>query len=79
MTRELDAGLVLRPVTADDAEALAALVGDVLRAQDDEQPNHRLAAWTIRAQFDEIHRLSAERGQQLLVISGIPWFHRQFG
>lgn len=143
MTRELDAGLVLRPVTADDAEALTAFVGDVLRAQDDEQPNHRLAAWTrdlvggrhpvfrpgdatvvvdrrsgavvsclhllsqtwtyggvpirvgqpeligtlpewrgaglVRAQFDEIHRLSAERGQQMLVISGIPWFYRQFG
>lgn len=32
-----------------------------------------------RAQFEVIHRWSAERGHQLLAIAGIPWFYRQFG
>jgi hypothetical protein len=33
----------------------------------------------VRAQFDAIHSRSAERGQQLQAITGIPWFYRQFG
>jgi hypothetical protein len=33
----------------------------------------------VRAQFETVHGWSAARGQQLLVISGIPWFYRQFG
>ena len=33
----------------------------------------------IRAQFDVIHDWSAERGEMLQVITGIPWFYRQFG
>ena len=143
MIRDLGDGLVLRASTAVDAEALAAFVGDVLRAQDSEEPNHGLAAWTrdlhegrhptfrpgdctivaeaasgvivsclhlipqtwtyggvpiavgqpeligtrpehrgrhlVRAQFDVVHGWSAARGHQLQIISGIPWFYRQFG
>jgi Acetyltransferase (GNAT) domain len=143
MIRDLPAGLALRPATAEDEEALATFVGDVLRAQDGDDPNQHLVAWTrdllsgrhpgfrpadatvvvrrdtgaivsclhllsqtwayggipiavgqpeligtlaehrgaglVRAQFEVIHRLSAERGQQLLAIAGIPWFYRQFG
>jgi hypothetical protein len=33
----------------------------------------------VRAQFEVVHRWSAERRQRLLVITGIPWFYRQFG
>ena len=33
----------------------------------------------IRAQFDVIHGWSAERGERLQAITGIPWFYRQFG
>jgi hypothetical protein len=33
----------------------------------------------VRAQFEVIHRRSAERGHQMLAITGIPWFYRQFG
>jgi len=33
----------------------------------------------VRAMFDVVHGWSAERGQQLLAINGIPWFYRQFG
>ena len=33
----------------------------------------------IRAQFDEIHRWSAERGEEMQAITGIPWYYRQFG
>ncbi len=33
----------------------------------------------IRAQFDVIHRWSADRGERMQVITGIPWFYRQFG
>ncbi|MHB9032825.1 MAG: GNAT family N-acetyltransferase [Anaerolineae bacterium] len=33
----------------------------------------------IRAQFEEIHRWSAERGQVLQGITGIPYYYRQFG
>ena len=33
----------------------------------------------IRAQFDVIHGWSAERGEMLQAITGIPWFYRQFG
>ena len=142
MSRELGDGLILRPSTPADAEAAAAFVGDVLRAQDADEPNHRLAAWTrdlhtgrhpsfyagdctlvtdaagaivsclhlisqtwtyggtpiavgqpeligtrpehrgrhlVRAQFDVVHGWSAARGHHLLVITGIPWFYRQFG
>jgi len=33
----------------------------------------------VRAQFDAIHGWSAERGEQVQAITGIPWFYRQFG
>ena len=33
----------------------------------------------IRAQFEVLHQLSAERGQLALGITGIPWYYRQFG
>ena len=33
----------------------------------------------VRAQFEVIHEWSAERGEKLQAISGIPWFYRQFG
>src|SRR5947209_3789057 len=33
----------------------------------------------VRTQFDVVHGWSKERAHQLLVISGIPWFYRQFG
>ena len=33
----------------------------------------------IRAQFDVIHGWSAERGEMVQAITGIPWFYRQFG
>ena len=143
MLSHLGDRLSLRHATADDTEALAAFVGDVLRSQDGDEPSHPLAAWTrdliggrhpefragdatvvvdrttgaivsclhllsqtwayggipfrvgqpeligtspeyrgaglVRAQFEVIHRLSAERGHQALAIAGIPWFYRQFG
>jgi hypothetical protein len=33
----------------------------------------------VRTQFEVIHRWSAERGQKVQVITGIPWYYRQFG
>lgn len=33
----------------------------------------------VRAQFQVLHRWSAERAQQVQVITGIPWYYRQFG
>jgi hypothetical protein len=33
----------------------------------------------IRAQFDELHKWSAARGEVLQSITGIPYFYRQFG
>ncbi|MGE5251411.1 MAG: GNAT family N-acetyltransferase [Bacteroidota bacterium] len=33
----------------------------------------------IRLQFDEIHRWSAERGEMVQAITGIPFYYRQFG
>jgi hypothetical protein len=33
----------------------------------------------VRAQFEVIHRWSAERGQQVQAITGIPYYYRQFG
>jgi len=33
----------------------------------------------VRTQFDEIHRWSAERGEKVQSITGIPYFYRQFG
>lgn len=33
----------------------------------------------VRRQFDIAHRWSAERGELVQVISGIPWYYRQFG
>ncbi|HSL29471.1 MAG TPA: GNAT family N-acetyltransferase, partial [Anaerolineales bacterium] len=33
----------------------------------------------IRIQFEEIHKWSAERGQRLQAITGIPFYYRQFG
>ncbi len=32
----------------------------------------------VRAQFDEIHRWSTERGELVQGITGIPWYYRQF-
>jgi hypothetical protein len=142
-SRDLGDGLALRAATAADAEPLAAFVGDTLRAQDGDGPDHRLADWTrdllegrhpsftpadatvvidtrtgeivsclhlvsqtwsyggvaipmgqpeligtrterrghglVRAQFEIVHRRSAEQRHQLLAIAGIPWFYRQFG
>jgi hypothetical protein len=33
----------------------------------------------VRELFDVVHAWSEERGQQVQVIDGIPWFYRQFG
>ena len=33
----------------------------------------------VRAQMEAVHEVSARRGEKLQVISGIPWFYRQFG
>lgn len=33
----------------------------------------------VRAQFEVIHEWSAERGELVQAITGIPWFYRQFG
>jgi len=33
----------------------------------------------IRAQFEVIHSWSAERGEMVQAITGIPWYYRQFG
>jgi len=33
----------------------------------------------IRLQFDEIHKWSAERGERVQAITGIPFYYRQFG
>lgn len=33
----------------------------------------------VRLQMDTVHRWSAERGQLVQVITGIPWYYRQFG
>ena len=33
----------------------------------------------VRAQFNEVHRWSAERGELVQGITGIPWYYRQFG
>lgn len=33
----------------------------------------------VRAQFDELHKWSAARGEMLQSITGIPYFYRQFG
>jgi GNAT superfamily N-acetyltransferase len=33
----------------------------------------------VRAQFEVIHEWSAERGEKLQAITGIPWYYRQFG
>ncbi len=33
----------------------------------------------VRAQMNEVHRWSAERGELVLGITGIPWYYRQFG
>jgi hypothetical protein len=41
-------------------------------------PNFR-SRGLVRRQFEVVHRWSAERGQLAQVISGIPWYYRQFG
>jgi hypothetical protein len=41
-------------------------------------PNYRRRG-LVRAQFKVIHQLSIERGESLQVITGIPWYYRQFG
>ncbi len=33
----------------------------------------------VRVQFDEVHRWSAERGELVQAITGIPFYYRQFG
>jgi len=33
----------------------------------------------VRAQFEELHKWSAERGEMVQSITGIPYFYRQFG
>jgi hypothetical protein len=33
----------------------------------------------VRAQMDAVHGWSAERGERLQAITGIPWYYRQFG
>jgi len=33
----------------------------------------------VRLQFDVVHALSAERGEQVQAITGIPYYYRQFG
>jgi hypothetical protein len=33
----------------------------------------------VRAQFEVLHRWSAERGELVQAITGIPWYYRQFG
>ncbi|MEJ2208125.1 MAG: GNAT family N-acetyltransferase [Anaerolineae bacterium] len=33
----------------------------------------------VRAQMDVVHGWSAERGEQVQAITGIPWYYRQFG
>ncbi|MBN1814052.1 MAG: GNAT family N-acetyltransferase [Anaerolineae bacterium] len=41
-------------------------------------PNYRNRG-LIRAQFEVLHRWSAERGEKMQAITGIPYFYRQFG
>ncbi len=41
-------------------------------------PEYRMRG-LIRQQFDEIHRWSKERGELVQVITGIPYYYRQFG
>ena len=33
----------------------------------------------VRKQFEVVHQWSVERGQVMQIITGIPWFYRQFG
>ena len=33
----------------------------------------------VRAQFEQVHKWSAERGELVQGITGIPWYYRQFG
>jgi len=33
----------------------------------------------IRAQFEAVHRWGVDRGEMVQVITGIPWYYRQFG
>ena len=41
-------------------------------------PNYR-ARGLVRAQFEVAHEWSRQRGEQMQVITGIPYFYRQFG
>ena len=41
-------------------------------------PDYR-RCWLVRAQMDAVHETSARLGEKMQVISGIPWFYRQFG
>ncbi len=41
-------------------------------------PDYRRRGF-IRAQMGAVHELSARRGEKMQVISGIPWYYRQFG
>jgi hypothetical protein len=41
-------------------------------------PDYRRRGLVSRL-FDATHRQSAQRGQKMLIIDGIPWYYRQFG
>jgi hypothetical protein len=41
-------------------------------------PEYR-GAGLVRRQFEVVHGWSAARGHQMLAITGIPWYYRQFG
>ena len=143
LPRDLGDGLILRPSTRADAEALAEFNKWVHRDPGVTEPDEPVAEWTrellggghptfgehdftivaekatgrivstlnlisqswtyggipfkvgrielvgtapeyrrrglIRLQFDVIHRLSAERNEQVQAITGIPYYYRQFG
>lgn len=140
---DLPGGLRLRRLRPSDAEPLALFNADVLRRQDEPEPDERTGVWTrdlmsgrhpafaptdgtvvedtrtgaivssalllrqrwaydgvpikvgqpeliatridhrgrglVRRQLDVLHGWSAERGDDLTVISGIPGFYRRFG
>ena len=42
------------------------------------QPEYRKRG-LVRAQFEVIHAFSAERGEMVQAITGIPFYYRQFG
>ncbi len=40
--------------------------------------NSATVGWFV-LQFEEVHKWSAERGHKVQVITGIPYYYRQFG